>query len=226
MTYTDIKNKVYFLSKTDSTNFPIADLTLLANNALDRVTSLILQSDGRWQFDDSNYTDLPIGTTALVSGQKDYSIATSQIEVQRVEVKDENGDWRLLTPIDKSEINIAMDEWMLENGQPMFYDKVGQSILLYPTPSYSQSASLKVYFSRIPSYFATNDTTKTPGFNPLFHDLIPLWVSYEYGLANGRANTDRILLEIQKKESELMDSYLKRSKDEPLKVRTAHRNPR
>lgn len=226
MTYNDIKSKVYLLTKTNSTSFPNDDLVILANNALDRVTSLILQADGRWQWDDTNQTDLPIATTNLVSGQQDYSLSVDHIEIQRVEAKDSNGNWYLLKPLDKAEIKIALNEYFDTDDTPRYYDKVGNSVFLYPAPNYSQSASLKLYFSRPASYFVSGDTTKKPGFNALFHDLIPLWVAYDYGLANGLSNVNLLMQEIQRKETELLESYQKRSKDEPLRFRTPYNNPR
>jgi hypothetical protein len=221
MTYDQIKSKVYFLTKTNSTSFPIADLTILANNALERVASLIISLDGRWQWDDSNQTDLPIATTALVSGQQDYSLSVDHLTILGVELKDQNGNWIGLTPIDQNDIkyNPSITDFMEGGGIPQYYDKLGTSIFLYPIPNYSQSASLKIRYQRAPSYFTTGDTTKTPGFNALYHDLLPLWVAYEYAFANSMANTNKILEEINRKEEAMKSDYQMRGKDEPLKLR-------
>jgi hypothetical protein len=226
MQYTQIINKVYLLTKTNSSDFPIADLTMLANNALSRVCSLIIRADGRWQFDDINNTDLPIATTNLVANQQDYSLATSHLEITRVEVKDEDGNWVVLKPIDQKDTEQSLSEFMKSPGTPKFYDKLGNSVFLYPAPSYSQAASLKLFFTRGMSEFTVSDTTKQPGFNILFHDLIPLWVSYEYAIANGLKNANQIMVEIQRKENELLEAYQKRSKDEPLRIGVVYRNPR
>lgn len=226
MNYTNIINKSYFLTKTNLVSFPIADMTILANNALDRVCSLIIKSDGRWQFDDSNQTDLPIATTALVANQKDYALATSHLEITRVEIKDTNGDWTVLQPFDQKDTAQALAEFMDTPGTPKFYDKLGNSVFLYPSPDYSQAASLKVYFTRGMSYFIVSDTTKEPGFSSLYHDLIPLWISYEYAIANGLPNSALLFAEITRKETELVDNYQKRSKDEPIRARVVYRNPR
>lgn len=214
MQYTDIKNRVYFLTKTNSTSFPIADLTDMANRAVEHIVGNIMKWDSRWQFDDTNQTNLPIATTALVANQQNYSIATSHLSIDRVEVKDQSGNWKLLNPIDKSEISVAMTEYKETAGTPEDYDKLGNSVFLYPKPSYSQDASLKLYFTRPPIAFITSDTTASPGFNPLFHDLVPLWVSYDYCVANGLNSADRYLLEIQRKEKDMQEFYGTRSRDD------------
>ena len=200
MTLDQIRSKIYFLTGAPSASWTDSDLVVLANNALDRITSLILEADGRWQFDDNNQSDLPIGTTALVSGQTDYSIATSHLRITDVHVKDQNGNWYPLTAIDpEDDADEALATKYATSGQPCEYDILGTSVFLYPAPNYSQSASLKLFFQRGTSYFATSDTTKEPGFASLFHDLIPLWVAYNYAIANGKQNGPLIFAEIQRK---------------------------
>lgn len=219
MTFTNITNRIYFLADTNSVAFPIADLTASANAALNHVSSLILMSDLRWRWDDSNQTDLPIATAALVANQQDYSISSTHLIIERIEVKDSDGNWHLLNPIDQSELKRdkfqAMGEYQETSGIPAEYDLIGESIFLYPKPNYSQAASLKVYYARGPHEFSTTDTTEEPGFNSLFHDLIPLTVSYEY-VFNKRNNPQRaqwLLTEVQKGEDAIQKFYGKRFND-------------
>ncbi len=212
----DIVNKIYFLTKTNSTSYVAADMLIAINNAYERVASLIIKSDGRWQWDDTNQTDLPNATTALVSGQQDYSLATSHLKITRVELKNSSGVWELLDPIDQDDKgNQALDT--VTTGTPYQYDKLGNSVFLYPIPNYSQAASLKLYFQRGPDLFTSAQVstgTKSPGFNSLYHDLIPLWVSYEYAYANGQTTANNFLAEINRKEDALKKDYSARSRDD------------
>lgn len=217
MNLTDIRTKTYFLTSTNVNSFPDASLVAEANNALDRVESLIMKSDGRWQFDDSNYTDLPIATTALVSGQQDYSLSVAHLDIIRVEVQDNAATpaWHKLIPLDQADVyDTALTSFLNTTGLPTYYDKSGNSLFLYPASNYSQAASLKVYFQRGPSYFTTSDTTKTPGFNSLYHDLIPLWVAYNFAIANGKENANAIMQEITMREDALREDYALRAKDD------------
>lgn len=216
MTFTQITNRVYFLTQSDSNRFPIADLTASINVALERVASLINSADFRWQWDDTNQTDLPIATTTITSGQQDYAINTAHLTIDRVEIKSSAGKWSLLKPIDQHDkSDYALDT--TTTGLPTEYDKVGNSLFLYSIPNYTQTASLKVYFTRAPVAFLTSDLTPgtiTPGFNPIFHDLVPLYVSYDYAIANNLPNANQILNQIQTKELELTNFYGQRSRDE------------
>lgn len=190
------------------------------NNALMHVTSLILANDRKWQFDDQNYTDLPIATTALVANQQDYSLSVSQLTIDRLEVMDANGNWTALTQFDQQDFKrgrkIALEAYKSTPGIPTEYDLVGNSIFLYPPPSYSLAAALKVYFTRAPSLFSSADVstgTKQPGFNSLFHDLIPLWVAYNYAVENSQATANGFLAAINLKEKQIEDFYGLRDRD-------------
>lgn len=231
-TYGSLQGKVYFLTKTNVNSFINSDMAVLATHALNRVASLIMQADGRWEFDDSNQTDLPIATTALVSGQQDYALAITHINIERVELKDSTGNWRKLTPIDQADVyDQSVTSFMGTNGTPLYYDKMASSVFLYPTPNYSQSASLKVYFTRPPSALLSSDissTTVSPGFNALYHDLVALWIAYDYALANGLPNANQLMVEIERKEDALKEDFALRSKDEHVGLRPRQyggRNP-
>lgn len=231
MTYDQIRSKIYLRTKTNVTSLPNANLNLYTQPAEDRITSLIIQADGRWQYDDRNYTDLAIATTSIVSGQQDYSLPVNYLRIDRVEVKDSDGNWTKLEKYDqKDEPNTALSDLAAnESGIPDRYDIMGNSIFLSAVPDYSQAASIKVYFQRGPlkyDYTANTNagqftdgsgsgaTTDTPGFNSMYHDLIVDWASYNYGVDNNLNNANQIFVEIQRKEQALQDDYLHRFEEE------------
>ena len=217
MTITNIVNSIYFRTKTNVDSFLAADMLIFINAAYDRVVSLINHADSKWQWDDENQTDLPSATAALVSGQADYSFAVTHLSIDRVEVRaTSSGSWHLLTQIDRTQITKeSLTEYQLTDGLPNEYDLIGTSVILYPAPNYAQSASLKIYFTRGGALFTAAEVTtgtKVPGFVSLFHDLIPLWVSYEYAVANGQGTASGFFVEIQRKENELIEFYGKRNR--------------
>ena len=223
MVYGNLQSKIYFLTNSNSTSFPSSDMAILATNAVERVASLIRESDGRWQYDDTNQTDLPIATTTLTASQQDYTLATSHLSVNRVEVKDSTGAWRKLTPMDQADVyDQSITDFMSGGGTPLYYDKFGATIMLYPYPNYTQAASLKVFFERGPISVLTTDissTTTSPGFNSLYHDLVAYWVAYDYAMAKGLPNANQFMVEIQRKEEALKEDYALRSQDEHLGLR-------
>jgi len=228
MTKTELDNDVKFLltgSSTGTIDFSAADITACENRHYDKITSLIMRVDGRFEFDDNNLTTLPIGTTDLISGQADYTISASDfLEILRVEIKNPSGNGVLLKPISyEDKKGVAMTEWAKTAGTPHSYDKVGNSIILYPTPNYNSTAGLKVYFKRNVSYFIATDTTKEPGFNPQYHRLLSMGAASDYCISNGLTNKLTILSnEITKMETALMEFYSQRNKDDPPKMTLYH----
>jgi hypothetical protein len=218
MTISDIVTKIYDYTKTNSSSYPAANMLIDINQAYNRVVSKILEADGRWQWDDDNRADLPIATTTITSGQQDYSIAVSHLKILRVELK-KNGETRFVQLAPKDQIQLT-DGYAVDNvttGEPGYYDLLGNSIFLYPIPDYTQAASLKVYFQRGPDEFTSGQVsagTKAPGFNSLYHNLIPLWVAYDYAISNGMNTANGFLAEIERLETQLKKDYGKRDKDD------------
>lgn len=200
--------------------------TNLLNSSLDKVTNLIMQCDGRWQYDATNYTDLPIGRTDLVAGQQDYGLSATHLKIVRVEVLDAQGIWVKLEPVDVNEIeDSGMVDYLNTPATPRYYDTQGESIFLYPKPQTgyvtlgSSTGGLKLYFQRGSSYFDITDTTKEPGFASTFHRLVERWACYDYALNRQIPIAKALRDEITILEQELQDHYNARQPDDPIQFR-------
>lgn len=230
MNLSAIQKKIYRLTKTNATSYVVADLTDDLNIAYNRVTSLIIQADGRWQWDDDNQltTDQgngvggqQNGTTALVANQQDYTFPVTYLKVNRIEILPNGGNFfyklfprDVQDPVWNSEFN-GIDT--TTKGAPMYYDITGHSVFLYPIPNYSQNASLKFYFQRGQIDFLTADVTTgtlTPGFASLFHDLLCYLVAYDYAVINLPQLAPDYFAVIQRKEADLKEYYAHRNKDD------------
>lgn len=204
----------------------LATFTRYINEALNRVVNLIMTADGRWQFDDTNNTDFPIATTDLVttlgSEQQDYTFDITMLRILRIEVLDNTGAWRKLTPIDENDIyDQSLTDFLKTPGLPVYYDKQGASIFLYPKPlatAVTSTAGLKVWFQRPPSYFTISDTTKVPGFNSMYHRLVALIASRDYAMFKSLSNVKSIADKVAQDEDSLVENYALRNKDEHVKL--------
>jgi hypothetical protein len=206
-----------FAKSTDNAQYPTADITRSVNRWYDVAVSKILEADGRWQWDSSNTTDLPIATTNLVSGQQDYGLDTSFLKITRVEILDQSGTGRLITPIDQADIwSQATSEYLKNGGTPLYYDKLANSIFLYPVPNYNSTNGLKVFFQRNVTYFSATDTTTSPGFASNFHRLLSLGAAYDFMVARNLPQANRLREEIEKMTVDLQTFYSRRAKDENI----------
>ncbi|HEX8609331.1 MAG TPA: hypothetical protein VF679_11880, partial [Pedobacter sp.] len=191
----------------------------------------ILNADGRWEYDDTNHTDLPVITTALMSGQQDYTLTVDDnsaqiLEITRVEIKDPEGNWHQLRPKDQRDIKMGFSEYGEEGGIPTEFDVNGATINLFPTPNFSQAASLKGFVKREGSYFASIDTTKKAGFAAPYHIILALGASYDFGLAKGKGNTATLRQELEQRRAELVAHYSRRNKFEQPTLRAKSRSSR
>ena len=203
-----------FGNSSDNTQYPTADITRNINRHYDSVVAKILESDGRWQWDDTNATDLPIGTTNLVTNQQDYGIDTTFLRITRVELIKQDGTATLLQPLDQVDVyDQALTEYFKTPGTPMYYDKLANSLFLYPAPSYNYTGGLRVYFQRNVSYFTASDTTKVPGFASPFHRLLSLGAAYDFMLPKNYPQLGVVKNEINEMSQALQDFYSKRDKD-------------
>ncbi len=221
---TGIVEDVDFLVNTDSTSYPIEQKTRNINRRYDEVVSLILQSDGRWKWDDTNQVAQP--TTPINMTNETAAVAipdTTYLTINRIEVLDVNGNWYRLMPFNESEIPYqGMTEFLKTPGRPLMYEKVGGFLNLYPRPSSANvtlAAGLKVYYTRNASYFLTSDTTKVPGFAAPFHRILSFGGAIDYAIANGLTQKINILSPlIQKMEQDLQTFYSTRSRDEKVRI--------
>ena len=146
-----------------------------------------LEVYGGWIYDDSNNTDFPIATTQIISNQQDYPIPSEALIVNDLEVKDSSGNWYDLKPITSEEIDKlqAEKEFFKTNGLPIYYLLISGSFKLFPTPNYTQAASLRISFDRGATTFTSGDTTKTPGFVSQFHDAVAVGMALEWAREKG-----------------------------------------
>jgi len=210
-----IVQDVYFGVSADALSYPIADVTRAVNLGLDEVSAIILRADNRWQFDDKNNTTLPIATTDIVASQQDYGFDDDFLEVEKVMIADQNGNFYELHNIDVNDQGVGS---YLENkpenqGLARRYDVIGNSILLDPRPDYNYADGLKVYFKRKADYFTVNDTIKEPGFASEFHKYLSLFAQREYSYAKMLPKTQQLENELFKMTKKIQSYYAKRSGD-------------
>ena len=183
MTFSNLLSDINFLCGSTSATYLNADKTRNINIAYHDVARLIWDSAGGWQYDDSNATTLPIARATLVHNQQDYSLPTNAMRLERVEVKDSNGNYTKLKQFDIHDVKIGMDEYLETAGLPIYYDVIGRSLLLYPKPSSAYVtliSGLSVYLSRSVTEFPTTATTTEPGFVVPFHRILSYAASLDF----------------------------------------------
>jgi hypothetical protein len=168
------------------------------NIAYADVARIIWESDGGWHFQDGNATTLNKAYTTLVHNQQDYTLPTTAMRINRVEIMDGSGNWLKLEPLDPDETKVALPEYLGgSGGTPVAYELAGRSLLLYPIPlsgSVTLTNGLTIYMDKSVTDLAVSATTTEPGFAKPFHRIL----SYACAIDFTQDATQRQWLTVQK----------------------------
>ena len=168
-----------------------AQFTNYLNLALSEVWHHIAQVNKTAKADDMNYTDIPNASITLVASQQDYSLPVASTGANANTLHRVNGIYYVvnnervyLRPMDNDE------ELSGTEGIPTAYRIQGKSIF-FDVPVIASFVTayttFHVEFQRIPSYFASSDTTKQAGFMAIHHPLLALKASAWYLLPTNPA---------------------------------------
>lgn len=228
MNIADINSETRLLCDADSSSYPDDALLRRTNLGYEQVVGWLINADGKWQFDDTNYGDFPIGTFTLVSGQGKYSFNDKFLQIIDVQIKTVNGKYRIIQPIDQKDLDpkfrlqLPLRERFAIDGYPIFYDKLSSDTLeLLPAPdngvTVTLDAGLRIYFKRTADLFTSAQVstgTKVPGFDSTFHVILSYMAALPFCMSYKK---DRVALyqsEVIRLKDEILQQYTKRSKDE------------
>ena len=215
-----IVEQVRSFMRVDSTQYPTAKIVASVNNWLDKVTGYAIGADRRFQWDDTNHTKLPEGTTDLTINQSDYSFLTDEqgnniITLTGISRLLSGSNYEPLYLMDRNDENYDPNNWGITSGTPTAYDKIADNIIRLDTkPSATVTAGLKFFFQRTPSYFTASDTTKSPGVSPLLHRGFVIAGAYDGALTLGLNNLQAMSVELAKEERKMIDYFSARNQDD------------
>ncbi len=179
------------LGEQDGT-YTDAYLTDYLNQAYDYVVSFIQNEINDTLWDDPNWGNVAIGYVDLVANQQSYSLVSDTdsadiTDIYAVFAKQSiSSDYTrvMRTNIQKSP-EIA-DEDTGRSDRPYQYMYSGSNIIVYPKPSSNITNGLKYYYSRAQKAFETADTTVEPGFESMYHNLLPYYAATIIGGIEGK----------------------------------------
>ncbi len=213
MQLTELIADTLFLANTVEAQYSQTNIKRNLNVYYDMEVLKIWNSVSDWQFDEGVGT-LPVAYTNLVSGQDNYQLPTEAREIERVEIKNTNGDYIRIEPIDHNAERVIGTE---RTGMPKRYDMVGRSIVLYPTPDHSQDSGVLVKMSRSVTHL--DESTDEPKIEREFHRLLSLGAAMDWCISKGNRSKKRELEREQMKlQRKLVSFYSQRNKDYDTKL--------
>ena len=236
MILSDIQNKIYDLTGTDSTSYPNSKMLVDLNIWQGYVTSIINDSQDESDFDDPNHGDYPIVTQSL-SVARDYQIPQTEkvISIKNVNISYNGTDWYKATPIDDAEFsypfppsnateaNATLDARFAKTAPK--YDVKYNSIFIYPMPSQedvNNGGKIQIEWSREAKEFTSSDLTTgtlTPGFDTAFHPMLAYGPSSEYAISKRLDVKNDIQARLNELEQRLRRQYGSKQKDRVMQIK-------
>jgi hypothetical protein len=195
-------------------------ITSYINQAYNKVCVALLRVDKNWKFDDSNYTDFPIATIALVLGQRDYTLpaavsggnASTLYKINRIRVKNSAGIFEDIPLMDSDDVE-TLDTI---TSFPSAYRLIGNSIRFKELlANVTTTGGLEITFQRSQDDFTVADTTQQPGFMNAYHDLLAYDSAASYLLPINQQLAINYMTIFKDRLSELQGDYSNRNDDNP-----------
>ena len=219
MNITNLDLDTDFLCGSTSATYSSTNKRRNQNIAYQDVARLIWESDGTWNYDDSNNTTAPVAYRTVANASATYLVPTTAIRIESVEIKDSSGAWQKLKPITYSELTVSPENYFTGAGLPIQYALEGNEIRLFPAPgtgSVTMSSGMAVRLSRAVTELAVTATTGEPGFPSAFHRLLSCAAALDFT----QDESQRKYLQVMKARLEqgLIRFYSKRADEFPTRI--------
>ena len=219
----DLNTLIDDLCDSTDTSFPVAKKVLQINAFYEELVGKIINSDGTWQYDDTNFTDHPRGKGTLVEGQEDYSFSSEYLQIEAVEVLDTNNQYVRLKVLDHQELGgLSPQEYfgVDSSGNPIknlpeYFDQQGDTIRLYPAPAAANvtlTNGIRVWFKRAPDLFTTSDTTQEPGLPSSYHSILAYGAALPYCMKYKKDRIPSYQAKVKEMTEGLLEHYAHREK--------------
>lgn len=217
-----IVQQVRSLMRVDANQWPTWKIVNSCNNWLDTLAGYLIATDKNFQWDDTNHTKLPEGTTDLVLNQSDYSFLTDEqgnkiLTLIGLSLVDSSGKEIPLDLVDRNDPNYDQNSFGVNTGTPTQYDKIADNIVrlnFKPNATAVSTYDLKFYFQRTASYFTAADTIKEPGVAPLLHRGFIIASAYDGALTLGLKNLQALAVEMQREDQKMQNYFAGRNNDQ------------
>lgn len=209
-TQAELVNHLRFLSGDNSTSLTTADAVSLLNFGIDQYSYLAITSDGRWQFDDTENTDVPRASVTLNSGEVAIPFASTHLTIRFAEITDAEGNKARLDTFDRRDSGYTTPK-TTDTGQPSAYNY--EAGVMYFDVYANANYTVTIHFSRVATHFTEANTTQVLGIPSIHTEYIVLHALHRLSLRTGNENRAVVRNELEQMEKDIEDFYGRRDED-------------
>ncbi len=215
MTYTELLQSIEFWAGfnsgdiTDDTDLK-QRFTFRLNRHLERYLGMLGAGSHIATVDDTNYTEHPFSYFDIEENVHDYEFladeddnAISDITAVLIKSGDNFNKIERVT-IDHPMAELIMSPNPSRPGRPYRFLERNNTIFVDPVPNYALDKGGKLFYKRVPSYFAVTDTIKQPGIPVQFHEMLAMASARDHLLVHKSGSLveiSRVEVELDKMES-------------------------
>jgi hypothetical protein len=142
---------------------------------------------GKDGVEDTNYTDQQFSAFTIVNGQNDYQFLTDEdgntiTDITGVLIRPSATatDYEPLDRLNLSDADalLIMSPNASNTGVPTGFIEKNNTVYFNTLPDYTATA--KLFYRLVPSYFVAGDTTKKPGFVEAYHRILSMGGSLDW----------------------------------------------
>lgn len=246
MQFNDTTNKLGILQRIEFTvglpdgaitgdSTQLAYFTSLVNEVYYDIVTEQMRAQDTWDFDDTNWTDHAVATTPMVAAQRDFKLNTDPdlFKIKRVDVTYDGTNWYQANATDSGrfQFGVGNDDKVDDNFEKTApaYDLRSNTLWLYPraeADDVTAGAKIRIEYTRVLDVFTTADTSKQPGIDPVWHDLIPLGVSMKYAAFRNLEATKSLKVLYDERMANMREYYARKQDDFDTALVAVSRNDR
>ena len=177
--------------------------TARLNRRLDKYFGMLGAGSRLSKIDDTNYSEHPFSKFDIATDQNDYEFLTDEdgnsiSDITAVLIKVSSHGPYVKIPkvtLDDKDAELIMSP-NAKPGVPNRYLERNNTIFLDPVPNYNRTDGGKLFYKRVPSYFAITDTTKEAGIPFNFKEMPCIGAAYDWCLVN-KSNNQTLITRLE-----------------------------
>ena len=212
-----IVDEINDICDTDNDSYSLASKARRVNSAIWDLELMALMADGKWRFDDKNFSSNPTGLMSAVDGQAEYSFDSTLLVLERIEILLSDGvSWMEIDEYDQANGPLTTTDLAVE-ATPMAYYKRGNKFGFTSLPKSTNMTltnGIKVFFKRLGTALTASSTTTEVGITSVFHPLVCQKASLPFCNSYKKDRVPGILRDIADGEKKWKAYIANRSRDE------------
>jgi hypothetical protein len=223
MILSELNEKLTRLTGENTTRYTNSQRATDLTIGLDKVVTMILDSQDDSDYDDPNHPDFPIFESDLIAGQRDYTFAVGDgvLQYKEVEISWDGVRGYKAQRMDRSQFDFSTmneaDVDALFSKEVPVYDIEGNSVMIYPRPTESVG-KIQVRTSRDVTPVTSTELatgTKVLGIDRAYHYMVILHATLQRYIEMNIAGNklERVQRELNDYEVRLRKHYSRKQID-------------